>query len=148
MESILTTEKVDAILKDVFLMPDEIKDGKPIIKYVAVEAILCTFGFHSERLESHRAELELMVDELPSSFYKGASFLNACNTRHGIQWGEHKIMDVFFALLIACDLAMYISCRHTWHLLPGGMPYIITKSTRQIAEEKYNAKVQKAIKEN
>lgn len=102
-------------------------DGEDSTNHVKAEGIMRTYGFHPERLESHREEIVRMLMELPDDFMKtkggGMSFLNACMDRHGNHWAEHATMELLFTLGIAIGKAKCLLPRDMWSALPGGMPY-------------------------
>jgi len=87
VQQVLTSEKVEAIFMDCLF-----RDGEDTSNHIAVEGVVHNVGFHPERLESHRAEIEAMLDELPEMFHEksggGWSFLNACNDKHDNQWTD------------------------------------------------------------
>jgi hypothetical protein len=70
-----------------------------------------------------------LLNELPSSFKKdiggGWSFLQACETKDGVQWGEHRNMEQLFVLGMALGKVRYCLPRDLWQVLPGGMPYLV-----------------------
>ena len=82
-------------------------------------------GFHPQRLESHKAEIKQLLAQLPHQFNEGGgwTFLNACVTEAGDQWGEHRNIDQLLMLGVASKLAEYCMPREFWPVLPGGMPY-------------------------
>lgn len=101
---------------------------------VIVEGVMpaIRFGFHPERLESCRQNVHAMLLQLPTAFHEdkggGWSFLNACLTQEGQQWGEHTSVEMLLCLGIALKQAEWLM-RKMQHALPGGMPYVrISKS--------------------
>ncbi len=89
---VLNPEWVNAVFMDCLF-----RDGEDTSRHVKAEGIVGDVGFHPERLESHKAEIVAMLDELPDQFKEssggGWSFLNACMDRHGNQWtGLHQTM--------------------------------------------------------
>jgi len=125
--SVLNPEHLQTIFLECLFKDDEDKSN-----YVKAEGINSTYGFHPERLESHRQDVAEMLAELPDEFKASAgggwSFLNACMDRHGNQWtGLHQIMEQLFVLGIALGLVEYQLPRELWSSLPGGMPYIVVK---------------------
>lgn len=127
MTSILSSEQVNAIFIDCLF-----KDGEDTSNHIKAEGIVHTVGFHPGRLESHRAEIEAMLDELPEQFKQsgggGWSFLNACNDKHGNQWtGLHLHMEQLFQLGIGIGKVQCQMPREMWLLLPGGVPYYVVK---------------------
>lgn len=126
--------RVTEILMDCLFREDE-----PMEPRVEAEGVINRFGFHPERLESHREEIGKMLAELPVDFQKniggGGSFLNACMDRNGEQWtGFHKVMDQLFVLGIATGQAKYVLPREMWSALPGGMPYIVVIPPEEVGK--------------
>lgn len=124
-QTVLDPERVNAVFMDCLF-----KDGEDTSKYVKAEGIQHTVGFNPERLQSHKAEIEAMLDELPDEFKKsgggGWSFLNACNDKRGNQWtGLHQRMEQLFQLGIGISKVQYQMPREMWSILPGGMPYLV-----------------------
>ena len=118
-------ERVNAIFLDCLFKEDE-----DTSKHVLAGGITRSVGFHPERLNEHRAEIEIMLNELPDDFKAsgggGMSFLNACNDKHGNQWtGMHQRMEQLFQLGVGVGKAELLSPREMWSVLPGGMPYYI-----------------------
>ena len=106
------------------------RDGEDTSQHVKAEGIVRNVGFHPERLESHRAEIVAMLDELPEQFHEksggGWSFLNACNDKHGNQWTSlHQTMEQLFQLGIGIGKVKSLMPREMWGGLPGGMPYYV-----------------------
>ncbi len=131
-EPLIDPEQVNSAFLDCLYRSEEIVDGKQPDDAVIVEGILQKFGFHPQRLESHREQVTKWLLALPDQFLEskggGWSFLNACNDRNDEQWtGLHQRMDQLFSLGIALGLAAYPLPRDMWDVLPGGMPYIIIK---------------------
>lgn len=125
----LTYDNVETVTKDCLYKAEEITDGQPPEDCVKVEGILHNMGFHPGRLESHREDVRSMLEQLPNEFRidgpgGGWTFLNACNRKDGVQWGEHHQMEMLFCLGIGLGLAKWLLPRDTWAVLPGGMPYV------------------------
>ena len=124
-KNVLDPERVKAVFMDCLF-----KEGEDTSKYVKAEGITNNVGFHPERLESHKTEIEEMLDELPDKFKKsgggGSSFLNACNDKHGNQWtGLHQRMEQLFQLGVGIGKVQNQMSREMWSVLPGGMPYYV-----------------------
>lgn len=106
-------------------------NGEDTSNYVSAEGITVDVGFHPERLNGHKPEIEALLDELPSDFREsslggGMSFLAACEDRHGNQWtGDHQRMEQLFQLGIGIGKVKSLLPRSLWKLLPGGMPYYV-----------------------
>jgi len=121
----LNPERVNEIFLDCLF-----RNGEDTSNHVKAEGITSTVGFHSGRLDSHKAEIEALLNELPDEFKKsgggGWSFLNACNDKHGNQWtGFHQRMEQLFQLGIAIGKVESQLPREMWSALPGGMPYYV-----------------------
>lgn len=104
------------------------KEGEDTSKHVRADGIFRDVKFHPGRLESHKAEIVAMLDELPDDFKKsvggGMSFLSACNDKRGNQWtGLHQRMEQLFQLGIGVGKVKCITPCEIWAALPGGMPY-------------------------
>lgn len=127
----LTAENVDKIIRDCLFKDEEVVDGKPPADAVIVDGIVRKFGFHKQRLESHRPEVAEMLADLPDKFMAGKgggwSFLSMCNTRDGVQWGEHTNMEALMVLGCGLDLVEILVPRAMWAVLPGGVPYLQVK---------------------
>lgn len=132
-EPLISADRVEEILRDCLYRPDEMAEGDEVPEgTVIVEGIINTFGFHPQRLESHRGEVRDMLMNLPTQFRQsedgGWSFLNACQDRNDVQWtGLHRTMDHLVVLGIGLSLADWSLPRDIWSALPGGMPYFVVK---------------------
>lgn len=93
----------------------------------AVEGITGTFYFSPEKLAEHKQEIIEQVKDLPDGFDEGWSFLQACMTKEGHQWGEHPDMERLMVLGIGVEVLEYCLPKFLWGALPGGMPYFIRK---------------------
>ncbi len=124
----LTAEAVEKAFLDSLFTEAETAGGEPE-KFILAEGLRNQFGFHPDRLESHRAEVKELLAELPDNFQAskggGWSFLQACVDKAGDQWGEHIHMEQLFVMAIGLGLAKWLMPRDRWHALPGGMPYIV-----------------------
>lgn len=120
----LTANNVEEVIKDSLF-----RAGEDISKHVAVSGVVSTFGFHPGRLASHKAEIKEMLSQLPEQFHAGTgdgwSFLQACMTRTGQQWGEHRNIDALLCLGIATKQARILFPRSMWNAFPGGVPYFV-----------------------
>lgn len=121
----LTSENVESIFMDCLFRDNE-DTSDPAI----AEGITSNFGFHKERLKSHKEDISAMLLQLPLPFQKngggggGWTFLNACDNAKGEQWtGLHSIMEQLFSLGQACGKVECLIPRDMWSVLPGGMPY-------------------------
>jgi hypothetical protein len=125
----LDAGQLSEIFNDCLYGDDENTTG-----YVRGDGIMHNFGFHPDRLNSHRQEISAMLDELPPEFHEdsggGMSFLNACVDKNNRQWGEHQNMEQLFALGQAIGRVKSCFPRGMWNMLPGAMPYyVIRKET-------------------
>ncbi|MGZ8173004.1 hypothetical protein [Methylobacter sp.] len=119
----LTAKNVEAVLFDCLFGDDD----KEMSNAVMAEGIIHTFALHPERLEKRKEDIRHMLDCLPDNFKEsvggGWSFLQACMTKDGVHWGEHRDMERLFALGIATGQVKQLVPRARWAGLPGGMPY-------------------------
>lgn len=103
-------------------------DGWQVSPGVLVKAML-----NSKRLSEHTAEISEMLSQLPDQFQAdkggGWSFLNACMTKAGAQWGEHRSIDQLICLGSAVGLVAIQFPKEMWGALPGGMPYFVVKQS-------------------
>lgn len=105
----LSSQIVHIISIDCFFRGDEDNTSR-----VIGEGIGQVYGYHPERLESHRDEVFALLLELPEAYRasspdQGGHFNNACVDRHGDLWtGEHAIMDRLIALGHALGLVRYM----------------------------------------
>ena len=99
-----------------------------------VPGITGYYLFDKRKLESHRKQIIEWLNELPDEFHKdkggGWSFLNACNTKDGVQWTDfHLRMEQLFAMAFGLELARFQLPREMWTMFPGGMPYIVVDTS-------------------
>lgn len=103
------------------------REGEDTSTAALAECVTGKFGFHPGRLEQNRESIHAMLKELPPEFQPdtggGMSFLNACMTKDGEQWGEHRNIEQLLALGVASKTAAILLPRPMWAILPGGMPY-------------------------
>jgi len=131
MEQILIeTGELETTIMDCLYWDGEIDNGQVPEGAILVEGIVNKFGFHSERLESHRQQISDWLVALPHQFHKlgggGWTFLNACTQENGVQWtGEHFRMEQLFCLGIGLGLVKCQLPRDMWSILPGGVPYYV-----------------------
>lgn len=121
----LTAKNVETIFLDCLF-----RDGEDTSTAKIVDGVVSKFGFHPARVETHKSEIAELLDGLPDEFRAdkggGWSFLNACVTKNGDQWGEHRNIEQLLALGIASDQAKILMPRELWGMMPGGMPYFST----------------------
>lgn len=125
----IDTRLLDTIVLDCLYKTDELEDGAPPADFIEVEGVVVRLGLHPKRLESHRAEVQAMLDQIGPEFHSsgggGWSFLNLCNDKDGEQWGEHRSMEQLCMLAIGLKLGTWMSPRETWSSFPGGVPYFL-----------------------
>lgn len=139
----LTAENVYTVFADCFYTEAEIGQSletKGLFPKdaILVDGILSKFAFHPGRVASHRSKVASMLFELPDEFMHdkgmGASFLNACVTKDGEHWGEHKNMEQLFVLGTALKMVRLCLPREMWGALPGSMPFYVV-NTEGFADE-------------
>ena len=132
----LTPEAVQEIIKDCLPQDGELTQaqaadltaGKPVDGYVAARGAVMGFAFIKAAIDKNRKKIADLLAQLPDPFFAGKgggwSFLNACETRDGFQWGEHRSIDELVCLGIAAGFVIFPLPREMWAMLPGGVPYI------------------------
>lgn len=122
----LTVDNVKRVLSHCLHVPTQDADTESI----QVEGLVNNFLFSRSRLEASKDEIAAMLAELPGAFQQsgggGMPFLNACNTKDGVQWADsHQYMEWLFALGMGVGKVEYCAPREIWSSLPGGMPYLV-----------------------
>lgn len=128
----ITAEKIKDITMDCLFTNEEMEEvnHETPENAVVVNGIVNKFGFHKERLESHREEVKDFLNEMDKVFHVGhgggMTFLNLCNDKNGNMWtGLHQAMESLLVLSMGLNMAKYCFPREDWGILPGGMPYIV-----------------------
>ncbi len=121
--SALTAKNVNDVFMDCLF-----QSGEDTSRAILAEGVVHKFGFNPDRLEAHKTEIREMLECLPDEFQAdkggGTSFMNACITKDGDQWGGHSDIEKLLVLGIATKQAEILMPRDMWNILPGGMPYI------------------------
>ena len=134
----LNTENVDRIFADcMFRSHEEHEECAKKGLHVYVESIQSPnvrVGFHPERIDSHRQEIQEMLTQLPDDFFPekgwGQSFLNICWDKSGELWtGFQTEMEKLCLLGMASNQLKMLLPRENLHLFPGGMPYFVVEQT-------------------
>ena len=127
----LTAENVNKVLMECLYDTGEDTTG-----HVVGEGVRAKIGFKPDKLETNKQNIIDMLNDLSDDFKKGkgggGSFLNACLTKTGTQWGEHSDIDTLLCLGTAIGKVGYPFGREMWNVLPGCMPYFTIK--QQIAD--------------
>jgi len=124
-EATIDSERIEAIFRECLF-----EEGEDYADFCKGEGVMANVGFHLARLESHRQEIEAVLDLLPYPFREakggGWSFLNACYDRNGHHWtSSHQRMEQLFTLGNALGRVKFFMPRELWSTLPGGMPYLV-----------------------
>ena len=137
----LTAANVHNVFADCFYNEDEIKEipkGEYPKDAIFADGVLSKVALHPGRVASHRSDVASMLSELSDDFMHdkggGMSFLNACVTKDGEQWGEHRNMEQLFLLGIALKMVRPLLPREMWGMLPGSMPFYVV-NTEGFADE-------------
>lgn len=133
----ISTQRLDEIVRDCLLTEGEVR-GIGDREAISVEhlksngvivsaGVVNTFGFSPERIVTYRDEVLAMLKQLPAEFFVssggGWTFLNACVTADGEQWGEQADVERLVCLGQALGFVRFLMPRDMWAALPGGMPY-------------------------
>lgn len=131
MATKLTADAVEETMKHVLFKPSEVPDGQAPGGAIKVQGLQVTFAFHPGRLAERRESIIEMLAQLPDKFHHntggGWSFLNGCQTKDGLQWGEQMHVDQLVCLGIAIGKAEW-QMRDMANILPGGVPYFVVRS--------------------
>lgn len=122
----LTAKNVRTIFSDCLFTPEEVKaaeNGVPE-NVVKVEGVVNNFGFHAERLESHRQDVIGFLSQVQDGFKEespeqGLSFIQLAVTKSGSLWGEHPSMEQLMCLAIGLNLMTTLLPRKLWFLTMG-----------------------------
>lgn len=120
MDSKLTSENVTRLFLHCLFKGNEEKIG-----YKLVHGITMSTGFHPIRLKENKPIVANMLLQLPEEFHMGTgnSFVYACETKNGVNWGCHKHVEQLLLLGLATELVKYTVPKSMWVGLPGGLPY-------------------------
>jgi len=137
----LTVENVRETVKKCLPAKDELsaeqiaiaEKGEALEGYVRGDGVRGRFLFNKAKLEKEKDNIVLMLRQLPHQFMKdqggGWSFVNACVTEKGDQWGEQRDIDDLVCLGVALGVVSFPLPREHWSMLPGGMPYFCVDLT-------------------
>lgn len=128
----LTADKVKEVLSKCFFTKAEVEAG--ITQALPAPGIRMMVGFHPGRIEENQGVIKALLDQLPDTFQEkkggGMSFLNACEDKHGTQWGEHVNIDELMMLGLAAGWLTIPLPRAMWRAFRGGMPYLVVMENR------------------
>lgn len=120
--------RVNDLFKDCLFSSEEIINNIPIYEPIYAEGITMTVGFNSIKIEKNKEEIISIIDNLHPTFKEGWTFLNLCmDKKENIWTGNHSTMQELLCLGIAIDKIEILAPREMWDILPGGVPYIVTK---------------------
>ena len=129
----LTSENVTKVFMSCLFKEDTPENRA---KAIMVEGIVNCFGFSPSKIEAQEGDISSMLKQLPHQFRVngggGWSSLNACQREDGVQWGEQVTMEQLLTMGIAAGWAKYSMPRDMWKVLPGGMPYFMILSEREV----------------
>jgi hypothetical protein len=125
---------VTEILRDCLFTDEEMPNPELPEGAVYVEGIMNPYGFHPERLESHREEVRGMLDQLNPAFRAsvggGWHFTQMPFTVEGEHWGEHPNCEQLMVLAIGLGLMQYLLPREMWSAT-AGVPYLVYMDKEQ-----------------
>ena len=125
----LTAQNVNDVFRFCMFKDDELENIKGSDDFILGDGVRVRVGFHPERLKQSKENIKELLSHLSPAFMtteqggKGSSFLNACMTKDGVQWGEHVNVDELLMLGLASGFINYCLPRDKWYIFPGGMPY-------------------------
>ncbi len=124
----LSAEAGTNIVRKVLFTEGELNatGGKPPENTVIVDGLIRKYGFHRERLNQQKPEIDALLLQLPDTFNRdvggGWSFLNGCVDADGNQWGEQRDVETLVSLGIGVGSAAWVM-KDMMAALPGGVPY-------------------------
>lgn len=122
----LTDKNVEAVFFDCFF-----RDGEDTSNAVIAKGIYATFGFHPDRLEARRAQIDQLLMQL-ADFDAGSGLLNACLTREGRQWGSPQHVEQLLVLGVAAK-QISIAPGEGWGVQGNGMPLLKVRKAQVAA---------------
>lgn len=130
--TLIDPNRVEEILNNCLHTTTE-EGGEPTDGHADYEGIVGTYCLHPGRVDDHKLEIGMMLENLPVEFQEkgggGWSFLNACDDKDGNQWtGLHRTMEHLFILGMAIGRVKPLLPRELWVAFPGGMPYYVVTS--------------------
>lgn len=135
----ISATTISEIVKDSLYKSEELSDPnttEPPEGALIGRGIMRNFAFHPERLESHRAEVVAMIEQLNKNFLPteqggggGWSFLQLAMDKDDHQWGEHPDCEELIAIAMGLGLCEYAVPQSMWKHMPGGVPYVIFRLT-------------------
>lgn len=138
----INVEEVKKILMDCLFKKEELNsESLPTEPWIASSGVVSQFGFNANRIEKHAGRIHEILKELPSEFQPlsgggggGWTFLNACQDKEGVLWGQQRDVDELLTLGIAAGWAEIQMPRELWSSLPGGVPYFEVLEERKKVE--------------
>lgn len=132
----IDTKNLFDIFLDCLFKDEEVVDGKPTSEPVYVYGVINNVGFHKERLESHRKEVQEMVDQLADTFDVSDSFLNLCIDKNGNHWGEHRSCEQLMLLAVGLEIMEYqVDPKQAKLIMPSNMPILKRKNGNNTSEQ-------------
>ena len=122
----ITASKISQALRE-SLFSDEEAANKDFVEQhvVKVEGIIRNYGFHKEKLETHRDVIVEAVKQLDPNFINnGYTFLNLPFDKDGNQWGEQTNAEELYVMAAGLGIAEFCLPRDMWAILPGAVPYV------------------------
>ena len=130
----LTAENVNDMMKVcLYKSPDGQKPAPENLPEdsILIEGVIYSYLFSRDKIEQFAGMIDPWLDQLHPNFHAdtgGWSFLNACETRDGVLWGEHVDAERLMCLGIAAGRVEISLPRDLWPSLPGEMPYFVVKA--------------------
>lgn len=93
---------------------------------MVIEGITCKFALNPTRLETKRELVQQCINNLPTQFKEGYTFMAMPMTKSGAQWGEQANAQELLVMALGLNLMKYCFPKEYWSILPGGVPYVQT----------------------
>lgn len=133
---IKTIDRLDPRLVHSIFLDCQFQEHEDRSSHIRVEGVVLEeVMLHPLRVAKNKTVIEDLLLLLDNSFMAdgggGASFLNMCVDKHGVQWtGVHSVQEELFILGRAIGAAHFVVPRQYWDALPGGMPFVIIEVSR------------------
>jgi len=121
----LTSENVEFVFNECKFDSKTSKE-----KAIQVDGVVHIYSFDQSKLNKRKKDIYSMLRQLPDEFQQdgggGMSFLKACDDKNGNRWTDlHLRIEQLLCLGIATDQLDFCLPREAWHIMPGGMPYVV-----------------------
>jgi hypothetical protein len=101
-----------------------INDINNLRNAILIHGVVINIAFNPDKVEQQHENINQLLEQLPSKFKQGWSFLNMCYDKDDNQWGEHYNIDQLVCLGLAIERISFLFEREMWGIFPGSVPYL------------------------